>query len=363
VSARRQLAFWAGAISLFVLLLWALKPVLLPFVVGMAIAYLFDPLVDWFERRGIGRAFGTLIIMVGGVLVTLIAAVALFPLIRDQVVALSQSLPDLIDRAQSAGRELVDQLMSMLTRQQRTAVSTGLSEVGKSSVAIIGDLVSRVWSGGLVVVDFVSIMLITPVVVFYLLRDWEKMLATIDGWLPRQHVAVIREQAHLIDRALAGFVRGQLLVCLISGVLYAVGWTLAGLNFGLIIGLIAGFLAFIPYVGGLVGLTLALTVGVGAFGLDWIRLGAIFGVYLLVQGLEGTVVQPRLVGRSVGLHDLWIIFALLAGGALFGFVGVLVAVPTAAAIGVLVRFALHRYLVSGYYSGRISTGEGGDDAG
>ncbi|MDD3445621.1 MAG: AI-2E family transporter, partial [Zavarzinia sp.] len=285
--------------------------------------------------------------------------VALFPLIRDQLVTLGQALPDLIDRTQSAAGKLFEGVMSELSSGQRHALSTGIDEVGRSAVNIVGDLVSRLWSGGLVVVDFISIMLITPVVVFYLLRDWEKVIAAIDGWLPRDHVVTIREQARAVDKALAGFVRGQILVCAISGSLYALGWTVAGLNFGLIIGLIAGFLAFIPYVGGLVGLTLAITVGAGEYGLDWPRLGAILAVYLVVQGLEGTFIQPWLVGRSVGLHDLWIIFALLAGGALFGFLGVLLAVPAAAAIGVLVRFGLRRYLDSGFYKG--AAGAGGDD--
>ena len=351
MSARGQLFFWTGAVAVFCLMVWALAPVLLPFVVGMAIAYLLDPVVDRLDRRGISRPFGTALIMAGAVLALLIVGLALFPMLREQVLALGQALPDLIDRAQAAGRNLVDSVMAELTRQQRTAVSTGLNEVGKSAVTVLGDLASRLWSGGIVVVDFISIMLITPVVVFYLLRDWEKIIVAIDSWLPRPYAPTIREQARLIDQALAGFVRGQLGVCLISGTLYAVGWTVAGLNFGLIIGLVAGFLAFIPYVGGLVGLSLAMIVGLGEVGFDWLRLGSIFGVYLVVQGLEGTFIQPRLVGRSVGLHDLWIVFALLAGGALFGFLGVLLAVPAAAAIGVLVRFGLKRYLASRFYRG------------
>ncbi|WP_422642080.1 AI-2E family transporter [Zavarzinia sp.] len=355
MSARGQLLFWTGVVAVFCLLVWALAPVLLPFVVGMAIAYLLDPVVDWLDRHGISRPFGTALIMAGAVLVVLIVGLALFPMLRDQVIAFGQALPDLIDRAQGAGRGLIDSIMAELTRQQRTAVSSGLNEVGKSAVTMLGDLVSRLWSGGLVVVDFISIMLITPVVAFYLLRDWERIIVAIDSWLPRPYAPTIREQARLIDRALAGFVRGQLGVCLISGTLYALGWTIAGLNFGLIIGLVAGFLAFIPYVGGLVGLLLAMIVGLGEVGLDWVRLGSILGVYLIVQGLEGTFIQPRLVGRSVGLHDLWIVFAILAGGALFGFLGVLLAVPAAAAIGVLVRFGLQRYLASRFYKGEADS--------
>ncbi|MCF4164463.1 AI-2E family transporter [Zavarzinia compransoris] len=351
MSARQQMMFWLAAVVLFGLGLWALAPVLLPFVVGMAIAYLLDPLVDRMERWGIGRALGAALIMAGAVLFLLIVLVALFPLVRDQFLALGQAMPDLLDRTQAAARELFEGAMSELSRRQQDAVATGIDEIGKNAVAMVGNVLSQLWSGGLVVVDFLSIMLITPVVVFYLLRDWEKVIAAIDGWLPRDHAPTIREQARLVDKALAGFVRGQIMVCLISGTLYALGWTVAGLNFGLIIGLIAGFLAFIPYVGGLVGLTLAVVVGVGDFGLDWIRLGSILAVYLVVQGVEGTFIQPWLVGRSVGLHDLWIIFALLAGGALFGFIGVLIAVPAAAAFGVLVRFALNRYLESGFYRG------------
>lgn len=351
MTARKQVTFWLAGFICFGLLLWALGSVLLPFVVGMAIAYLLDPVVDWMERRGVGRTLATALIMFAAVILTLIVFVALFPLLRDQIIAFGQALPDLIGRAQDAGQQLVNDVMSELTRQQRTAVSTGLNEVGKNAVALVGDILSKLWSGGLIVIDFLSIMLITPVVVFYLLRDWEKLIGTVDSWLPRPHAATIREQVRLIDQALAGFVRGQVGVCGISGVLYALGWTIAGLDFGLIIGLIAGFLAFIPYVGGLFGLSIALTVGVGEFGLDWTQLAIILAVYLVVQGIEGTFVQPYLVGRSVGLHDLWIIFALLAGGALMGFLGVLIAVPAAAAIGVLVRFALRNYLQSSLYTG------------
>jgi predicted PurR-regulated permease PerM len=357
MTSRKQLVFWLVAIAVLAVTLWALSAVLLPFVVGMAISYLLDPIVDRLERWGIGRTLGTALIMFASAVFALIAFVALFPLLRDQVVAFGQALPDLISRAQEAGQQLVNDVMAELTRQQRTAVSSGLSEVGKTAATMAGEVLGKLWAGGLIVVDFLSIMLITPVVVFYLLRDWEKLMAAIDSWLPRQHVQTIREQARLIDQALAGFVRGQVAVCLISGTLYAVGWTIAGLNFALIIGLFAGFLAFIPYVGGLFGLTIALVVGAGQFGLDWTRLGIIFAIYLAVQGAEGTFVQPYLVGRSVGLHDLWIIFALLAGGALFGFLGVLMAVPAAAAIGVLVRFALHNYLRSSLYTGERAPAE------
>ncbi|RJF86929.1 AI-2E family transporter [Oleomonas cavernae] len=357
MTARKQLLFWLVAVALFAITLWALSSVLLPFVVGMAIAYLLDPVVDRLERWGIGRTLGTALIMFTSVVFALIAFVALFPLLRDQVVAFGQALPDLIAKAQEVGQQLINDVMAELTRQQRTAVSSSLSEVGKSAAAMVGDVLGKLWAGGLIVVDFLSIMLITPVVVFYLLRDWEKLIAAVDSWLPRQHVQTIREQARLIDQALAGFVRGQVGVCLISGTLYALGWTIAGLNFALIIGLFAGFLAFIPYVGGLFGLSVALIVGAGQFGLDWTQLGIIFAIYLVVQGAEGTFVQPYLVGRSVGLHDLWIIFALLAGGALFGFLGVLVAVPAAAAVGVLVRFALHNYLRSSLYTGEPAPAE------
>jgi predicted PurR-regulated permease PerM len=196
-------------------------------------------------------------------------------------------------------------------------------------------------------------MVVTPVVAFYILLDWDRMVGKVDGWIPRAHVGEVRKIILDIDRAVAGFIRGQGSLCLILGVWYAVGLSLAGLNFGLLIGFFAGMISFVPYVGSLVGMALGLSVAVVQFwgGDLWTSIGLVLAVFVIGQFVEGNILQPRLVGQSVGLHPVWLMFALYAFGSLFGFVGMMVAVPAAAVAGVLVRYALSRYLQSDIFDG------------
>ena len=194
-------------------------------------------------------------------------------------------------------------------------------------------------------------MFLTPVVTFYLLRDWERLVGALDGALPRDHAATIRKLAHESNAAIAGYVRGQALVCITLGTIYAVGLSLVGLQFGLVIGLIAGAISFIPFVGTFVGAVMALGMALVQFPPDWMGVVKVAVVFVIGQMLEGNVLSPKLVGDRVGLHPVWIMFALLAGGALFGFVGVLIAVPVAAVVGVLVRHLIGRYRDSQYYRG------------
>jgi predicted PurR-regulated permease PerM len=214
-------------------------------------------------------------------------------------------------------------------------------------VGLLGD----VWSGGLAVVNVLYVMVLTPLVAFYFLRDWDRMIDHIDAWLPRRQADTIRELAREIDAILAGFVRGQALVCILFAAYYAIALTAAGLNFGIIIGIAAGVLTFIPYLGAITGLIVSVGVAFGQFD-DYTRVAIVAGIYLLGHTIEANFVTPNLVGDRVGLHPVWIIFALLAGGALFGFTGVLLAVPVAAVIGVVVRFALKQYLDSTFYDDR-----------
>jgi predicted PurR-regulated permease PerM len=207
------------------------------------------------------------------------------------------------------------------------------------------------WSGGRALFSLFSLVVVTPVVAFYLIYDWHRMLRTADSWIPVNQRETVRQLAREIDAAIAGFVRGQTAVCLILGSFYAVALTLSGLNFGLLIGLISGVITFIPYVGSMTGLILALGVAVAQFWPDYSSILMVLGIFLVGQFLEGNLLAPKLVGESVGLHPVWLIFALLAFGYLFGFVGLLVAVPLAATIGVLARFALQRYRESSLYTG------------
>jgi predicted PurR-regulated permease PerM len=206
-------------------------------------------------------------------------------------------------------------------------------------------------------VDLMSLMVVTPVVAFYILLDWDRMIAKVDGWVPRAHVGEVRAIVHDVDTAVAGFIRGQGSLCLILGVYYAVGLSLTGLNFGLLIGFFAGMISFVPYVGSLVGLGLGLAVALVQFwGADlWTGVGLVLAEFVSGQFIEGNILQPRLVGQSVGLHPVWLMFALYAFGGLFGFVGMMVAVPAAAVVGVLVRYALSRYLLSDIFDGAGQT--------
>lgn len=205
------------------------------------------------------------------------------------------------------------------------------------------------WSGGQAIISVFALLVVTPVVAFYLLVDWDHMVVTVDQWLPRQHRDTIRMLAREINRAIAGFIRGQATVCLVLGTFYAVGLSLIGLNFGALIGMFAGLLSFVPYVGSLAGLVLSVGVAVVQFWPDWTWIGATLGLFITGQFIEGNILSPKLVGASVGLHPVWLMFALFAFGALLGFVGLLLAVPLAAIAGVLGRFALRRYLASALY--------------
>jgi predicted PurR-regulated permease PerM len=210
------------------------------------------------------------------------------------------------------------------------------------------------WSGGRALVSVFSLVVVTPVVAFYLIYDWHRMIRTVDGWIPLHQRDTVRGLAREVDAAISGFLHGQTAVCLILGSFYAVALTLTGLNFGLLIGLISGLITFIPYVGSMTGLILSLAVAVAQFWPNYGSILMVLGVFLVGQFVEGNVLSPKLVGESVGLHPVWLIFALLAFGYLFGFVGLLVAVPLAATIGVLSRFALRRYLQSSFYTGEKS---------
>jgi predicted PurR-regulated permease PerM len=352
MNGRAQLRFWVGGFILTLVAIYFLRDVLLPFLIGMAVAYLLDPLVDRMQKIGVRRSVASATIIIGFFAVVVLVFVLLYPMLQSQVMALIDRLPTAIAALQRLVQPAIDQLLRGLEPGGTGDIGATVAKIGETGVGIATGLINRVWSGGLALVNLASVVLITPVVAFYLLRDWDAIVERIDSWLPRAHVSTIRTQMALVDKALAGFVRGQTLVCLISGSMYAIGWTLVGLDFGLVIGLVTGILSFIPYVGAFIGITIAMIIGIGQFWPDYVQLGLVLGVYLAMQTIEGTFIAPRLVGRNVGLHDLWIIFALFAGGSLFGFVGVLLAVPTAAALGVILRFALSRYLASPYYLGR-----------
>ncbi|MBY6202298.1 AI-2E family transporter [Maritalea mobilis] len=346
LPVRKQLLYWGIALAVFFALLWLLGDVILPFLVGGAISYFLDPVADRLEKMGFSRVLSTAIIFVILVLVVVLAMLVVVPLLIQQTTDLIQSAPDLFNQLRSWLTERFPEFMD-----DTSPLRQSLSSIGETIQSRGGELLQSVLSSAAGVVNVLVFMVVAPVVAFYLLLDWDNMVERIDDLLPRDHAPTIRRLASQIDRTLAGFVRGQGTVCLILGTFYAVALMVIGLQFGLVVGLLAGLLTFIPYVGALVGGALSIGLALFQFWGDWWMIVAVAAVFQVGQMVEGNILTPKLVGSSVGLHPVWLIFALSAFGTLFGFVGMLVAVPVAAALGVLVRFGIEQYTDSLLYRG------------
>ena len=337
---RRYLLFWLGALILFIAFLLAFRTILLPFVAGMALAYFLDPVADWLERRGLSRLMATVVILVGFVLMFAIALMIVIPLIISQFAEFAQILPQYITQLQQLIASPENSFLPHWIVTQIQTAKENFSSLMSEGAGFLGGLLNQLWNSGKTIVDVISLLVITPVVAFYMLLDWDRMVAKVDSWIPRDQVTTIRQLAREMDDAVSGFIRGQGSLCLILGIFYAVGLSIVGLNFGLLIGFVAGMISFIPYIGSLVGLVLAVGVALMQFWPDYPWIIAVMCVFFAGQFIEGNILQPKLVGSSVGLHPVWLMFALLAFGAMFGFVGLLIAVPAAAVVGVLVRFAI-----------------------
>ncbi|MEJ8573347.1 AI-2E family transporter [Microbaculum marinum] len=358
MTLQRQLVFWFVALLLLIVVLFVLRPILLPFVAGMALAYALDPLADRLQRLGLSRLLATSVILVAFALVFILFLVALVPLLSHQLSQLMDDLPQYSSRLQDLFNSLTREWMQvgwvrdlLGMEQGESAPSAASRDLLGKAAGWVGQLVQGLVTGGLALVNLFALLTVTPVVAFYLLNDWDRMMGRIDSWLPREHADTIRSLAHQIDDVLAGFVRGQGLLCLVLGTFYAIGLSVIGLNFGLVIGFGAGLISFIPYIGSIVGFLVSMGVALAQFWPDWIMITAVAAVFLAGQFLEGNILQPKLVGGHIGLHPVWLIFALFAFGYLFGFVGMLLAVPLAAALGVLARFLLQQYLDSKLYKG------------
>lgn len=346
---RRQLLFWFGVLAILILFLMVFRTILLPFVAGMALAYFLDPVADWLERRGLNRLMATIVILAAFVVVFVLSLMIIIPLLVSQLNDFIQHVPEYLTQLQNLVAQSNASWLPEWLHGQMDTIKENFSRYLSEGLGFIGTLLSQIWNSGKAILDIASLLVVTPVVAFYMLLDWDRMVATVDSWIPRRHVADVREIATEMDTAIAGFVRGQGSLCIIQGIYYAIGLSLIGLNFGLLIGLFTGFISFIPYVGSTVGLLLAVGVALVQFWPDYMQVVIVVAFFFSGQFIEGNILQPKLIGSSVGLHPVWLMFALFAFGALFGFVGVLIAVPAAAAVGVLVRFALRRYLESDLY--------------
>ncbi len=348
---RRQIIFWLITAAIFILFLYVFSAILLPFVAGMILAYFLDPVADRLETLGLSRIAATVTILIGFLLVFILGLMIVMPILATQLTDFISRMPGYITRLQALIGDFDPQWLKEVIGVDSVGLREGLNTLLQQGAGFLTTLFQSVWNSGKALVDIAGLFVVTPVVAFYMLLDWDKMISKIDSWVPRDHLETVRTLAIDINKSTAAFVRGQGTVCIMLGLFYAIGLTLIGLNFGLLIGLFAGLISFIPYVGSLVGLVLAIGVALVQFWPDWLWIGAAACIFFAGQFIEGNILQPKLVGSSVGLHPVWLMFALFAFGSLFGFVGLLIAVPASAAVGVLVRFAIDRYLASPLYTG------------
>lgn len=346
LPAREQAKYWGIAAAVFMAVLWLLGDVLLPFILGGAIAYLLDPIADRLERLGLSRVVATIVISVGLLLLTVVMLLIVVPTLIRQAVDLVQVAPQLVGDLRDFLEQRFPYLLDETASLEQTMPGIG-DTIRERAISVLESLLNSVLN----LFNVVMLIVIVPVVSIYMLNDWDTMVARIDSLVPLDHLEVVRRIASEIDQTLAGFLRGQGLVCLIQGLFYSIALMLAGLNFGLVVGAFAGLVSFIPFVGALAGGALAIGLALFQFWGDPLMIGLIAGIFFFGQFVEGNILTPKLVGSSVGLHPVWLLLALSIFGTLFGFVGMLVAVPVAAMIGVIVRF-----LISEYRGGRLYLG-------
>ena len=368
LPVKTQVVWWLTGFAVFLLALYVLRSMLLPFVVGCALAYLLDPLADRLERAGLSRVLATATIAVAAFMVVVVAFLMVVPALAGQLAEFIGFVPQLGRNLQAFINETIipwvtehaPGLVRFIPEISWDGVVQAISSIGTlASVGTIataaggqvGGAVNTITATAMGAFNVLLLLIVIPVVMIYMLADWDRVIKRVDDLLPRDHAETIRTLAREIEQVLSGFVRGQLMVCAILAAFYSVTLSIVGLQFGFMIGCIAGLLSFIPFVGAVGGGVLAIGIAVFQYFSEpwWIAIVA--GIFFLGQIVESNFITPRLVGSSVRLHPVWLLFGLSAFGTLFGFVGLLIAVPTAAAIGVLLRFAVGKYLESRLYKG------------
>lgn len=346
MQVERRVLIWLATTIVVALAVLVLRDVLLPFVAGLVIAYALNPIVDRLGALGLPRVWGSALVVAFFVAAIIGLVVVLVPLLVAQGQQLAMTLPGQLEKLKAS---LEVYAKAYFGSVYTDALNRAAAELANNSGSIASMLARSLWTQGMALVNLVSLVLITPLVVFYLLVDWRPMLAKIDATLPVAHAPTIRKLANEIDGAIAAFIRGQGLVCIILALVYAIGLTWVGLNYGLLIGLLTGVLSFVPFAGWALGLFAATVLAAVQFWPDMVPIYKVLGVFAVGMALDSALLSPRIVGSRIGLHPVWLLFALFVFSYLFGFVGVLVAVPLAAAIAVLVRYALELYLGSSFY--------------
>lgn len=351
MRVERQVLFWLSAGLVLVLLIALLRGVILPFVAGMVIAYFLNPAADRLTQWGIPRGIAATVIVAAFGCLIAVALIFLVPLLLTQAQQFAVALPDEITRLRGLVETWARQRLGTHYPDFAAGLERSSQTIAENMTSLAGFVAGSLWSQGRALFDFLSLLLVTPLVVFYMLIDWHPMLAKIDSWLPRAHAPTIRRLASEVNDAVSAFIRGQGTVCFVLAIYYALALGAMGLRYGLLVGLATGLMSFVPFVGWALGLIAATTIAVVQFWPDAVPILTVVGIFAGAQVLDAGFLSPNIVGSKIGLHPVWLIFSLFVFSYLFGFVGVLVAVPIAAAVGVLVRFALRIYLASPLYSG------------
>ena len=352
MTLRNQVLIWVGFFAVLILLLWLFRGILLPFVVGAALAYLLNPLVNQLQAWKFNRAWATAVVLFCVIAIILGLFYMLVPLVGQQVVGLVQRLPGYASDLQELARRWAPELNQWLGPERAAQLESSISDILGQAVGLVGVVTTEVVNSGMTVISVIGFIIFTPVVTFYLLLDWDGMVRGLHSLLPRDHKVEILGILREIDSSMAGVIRGQGGVILILAAFYATALTLVGLNFGLAIGLIGGLMSFVPFVGFAIGFVLSMGIAIVQFWPDWWFIVIVFAIYMVGQFIEGNILYPKLVGSSININPVWLMFALLAFGALFGFVGLLLAVPLAAIGGVLIRYGVRKYKASTLYRGQ-----------
>lgn len=342
---------WLGVVLLvvFVGLVYVLNSVLMPFIASMVLAYLADPLSNYFQRLGMRRTLAVCLVFLILLIVLTASLLILIPLIVQQIKQLGDAVPGIFSWVENVLAPQVQEWTGYDLRGELTNVREVLVENWRDAGGYLAQALGHIGRSGMAFMTWITYIALIPVVTFYLLLDWNRMLSNIASLVPRQWASDTFRLARRCDEVLSSFLRGQLLVMLCLGVIYATGLTLMGLNFGLLIGFVAGLVSFVPFLGFIVGIAVALIVALFQYGTWWAILGVIM-VFSIGQAAESVILQPKLLGDKIGLHPVAVIFAVLAGGNLFGFTGVLLALPVAAVFMVLLRELNDRYKHSSLYT-------------
>lgn len=341
--------FWIMVALLTLSFLWLFNSVLMPFVVGIALAYMLNPIVERLTKKRLPRWLSALLIIFIFFISALVAILFAIPVLVREMVEFVQLLPTLFHK----GEALIATHLPMVDLPQsiheidKEALSDKAGDILDAGKNILGNVLK----GGMAIIGFISSLVLIPIIAFYLMIDWPRLTAKVQDLIPEGNKNSVKTILSEIDDSLSGFIRGQLSVCFLLGLFYAIGLSIMGLQYGFFIGVASGVLSIIPFVGSIFGLVASVGMAFYQFG-GWEYPLIAFIIFTVGQLVEGNYLTPKLVGDSVGLHPIWVIFVLMAGGALLGVLGMIIAVPVAAIIAVLLRHAISQYKKSGYYKGR-----------